>query len=55
MDTDDKRVDRMRPESQSSLIDKSLSIVIVGGGLAGFAVGIALMQHGFTNLRVYDF
>ena len=33
---------------------KELKIVIVGGGLGGFAVGIALLQHGFYNVCVYE-
>ncbi|CAF1058287.1 unnamed protein product [Adineta ricciae] len=29
-------------------------IVIIGGGLGGFAVGVGLLQHGFTNVTVYE-
>ena len=32
----------------------TLKIVIVGGGLGGFAVGIALLQRGFSNVSVYE-
>lgn len=32
----------------------SLNIVIVGGGLGGFAVGISLLQCGFRNVTVYE-
>lgn len=31
-----------------------MKIVIVGGGLGGFAVGIGLLQHGFTDVTVYE-
>ena len=31
-----------------------MKIVIVGGGLGGFAVGIGLLQHGYTDVRVYE-
>ena len=31
-----------------------MKIVIVGGGLGGFAVGISLLQHGYTDVTVYE-
>jgi salicylate hydroxylase len=31
-----------------------MKIVIVGGGLGGFAVGIGLLQHGYTDVTVYE-
>jgi 2-polyprenyl-6-methoxyphenol hydroxylase-like FAD-dependent oxidoreductase len=31
-----------------------MKIVIVGGGLGGFAVGIGLLQHGYTDITVYE-
>jgi salicylate hydroxylase len=31
-----------------------MKIVIVGGGLGGFAIGIGLLQHGYTNVTVYE-
>ena len=33
---------------------KELKIVIVGGGLGGCAVGIALLQRGFYNVCIYE-
>ncbi|CAF1106630.1 unnamed protein product [Didymodactylos carnosus] len=35
-------------------MDKNTRIVIVGGGLAGFAVGIALLQKGYVNVTVHE-
>ncbi|UJR08772.1 hypothetical protein I4U23_013028 [Adineta vaga] len=31
-----------------------MKIVIIGGGLGGFAVGIGLLQHGYTDVTVYE-
>ena len=31
-----------------------MKIVIIGGGLGGFAVGIGLLQYGFTDVTVYE-
>ncbi|CAF3009004.1 unnamed protein product [Rotaria sp. Silwood2] len=31
-----------------------MKIVIVGGGLGGFAAGIALLQYGYTDITVYE-
>lgn len=31
-----------------------MKIVIVGGGLGGFAVGVGLLQHGYTDVTVYE-
>ena len=31
-----------------------MKIVIVGAGLGGFAVGIGLLQHGYTDVTVYE-
>ena len=31
-----------------------MRIVIVGGGLGGFAAGIGLLQHGYTDVTVYE-
>ena len=31
-----------------------MRIVIIGGGLGGFAIGIGLLQHGFTDVTVYE-
>ena len=33
---------------------KSLRVAIIGGGLGGFTVGIALLQRGFKNVTVYE-
>jgi len=31
-----------------------MRVVIIGGGLGGFAIGIGLLQHGFTDVMVYE-
>lgn len=31
-----------------------MRVVIIGGGLGGFAIGIGLLQHGFTDVTVYE-
>jgi 2-polyprenyl-6-methoxyphenol hydroxylase-like FAD-dependent oxidoreductase len=31
-----------------------VNVAIVGGGLSGFAVGIGLLQKGFTRVKIYE-
>ena len=37
-----------------SLSPSELKIAIIGGGLAGLAAGLALIQNGFTNIMIYE-
>ena len=35
-------------------VRKDLKIVIIGGGIAGLALGIGLKNHGFTKVTIYE-
>lgn len=44
----------MCTNSPSSQFEYKMKIVIIGGGLGGFAVGIGLLQYGFDDVTIYE-
>ena len=36
------------------LIQTKMKIVIIGGGIGGFAVGIGLLQNGYDDVMIYE-
>jgi len=41
-------------DSSNSEINRDLEIAIIGGGIAGSALGTALRSHGFQNVTIYE-